>query len=145
MSDSIADVVIVGAGMAGVAAAHQLAVRLGRSRITLIDLREPLSLTSSKGTEAYRNYWPGPDDTMARFMNRSIDLLEALDTESAGAFELIAGAMRFSPPTPMKRRSFAGTRARPRNSSRAIEPSSHAIRSSPTAWWPCSMSIARAT
>ena len=88
MSDSIADVVIVGAGMAGVAAAHQLAGRSGRSRITLIDSREPLSLTSSKGTEAYRNYWPGPDDTMARFMNRSIDLLEALDTESAGAFEL---------------------------------------------------------
>ena len=88
MSSRIADVVIVGAGMAGIAAAYQLAVRSGLTRITLIDSREPLSLTSSNGTEAYRNYWPGPDDTMARFMNRSIDLLEALDTESDGAFEL---------------------------------------------------------
>ena len=96
MSNRIADIVIVGAGMAGVAAAYQLAVRAasskrlgaGVSRITLIDSREPLSLTSNKGTEAYRNYWPGPDDTMVRFMSRSIDLLDALDSESAGAFEL---------------------------------------------------------
>ena len=74
--------------MAGVAAAYQLAVREGLSRIVLVDPREPLSLTSSKGTEAYRNYWPGPDDTMARFMDRSIDLLDALDNQSEHAFEL---------------------------------------------------------
>jgi len=74
--------------MAGIAAAHQLAVRAGISRIVLVDPREPLSLTSSKGTEAYRNYWPGPDDTMARFMDRSIDLLDELDRESGQAFEL---------------------------------------------------------
>ena len=60
----VADVVIAGAGMAGVAAAHQLAVRAGVSCVLLVDPREPLSLTSAKGTEAYRNYWPGPDDTM---------------------------------------------------------------------------------
>lgn len=74
--------------MTGVAAAHQLAVRAGVSRIVLVDPREPLSLTSSKGTEAYRNYWPGPDSTMARFMDRSIDLLDELDRESGHAFEL---------------------------------------------------------
>jgi len=74
--------------MAGIAAAYQLAVRAGVARVVLVDAREPLSLTSSKGTEAYRNYWPGPDDTMLRFMNRSIDLLEGLDRESGQAFEL---------------------------------------------------------
>src|SRR5262245_8222641 len=73
--------------MAGIAAAHHLAVRAGVSRIVLVDPRDPLSLTSSKGTEAYRNYWPGPDDTMARFMDRSIDLLEELDRDSRQAFE----------------------------------------------------------
>ena len=83
-----ADVVIGGAGMAGVAAAYQFAVREGVPHVVIVDPREPLSLTSSKGTEAYRNYWPGPDDTMSRFMNRSIDLLEALDAESGLAFEL---------------------------------------------------------
>ena len=84
----IADVVIAGAGMAGVALAHELAVRRGVRRIVLVDPRDPLSLTSSKGTEAYRNYWPGPDDTMVRFMNRSIDLLDELDRETDTGFEL---------------------------------------------------------
>jgi glycine/D-amino acid oxidase-like deaminating enzyme len=84
----VADIIVAGAGMAGIAAAHQLAVRAGVSRIVLVDPRHPLSLTSSKGTEAYRNYWPGPDDTMARFMDRSIDLLEELDRDSRQAFEL---------------------------------------------------------
>jgi glycine/D-amino acid oxidase-like deaminating enzyme len=84
----VSDVIVAGAGMAGIAAAHQLAVRAGVSRIVLVDPRDPLSLTSSKGTEAYRNYWPGPDDTMARFMDRSIDLLEELDRDSRQAFEL---------------------------------------------------------
>ena len=79
---------IGGAGMAGVAAAHQLAVREGVRDVVLVDPREPLSLTSNKGTEGYRNYWPGPDDTMVRFMNRSIDLLDELDRESGQAFEL---------------------------------------------------------
>ncbi len=74
--------------MAGIAAAHQLAVRAGIARIVLVDPREPLSLTSIKGTEAYRNYWPGPDDTMARFMDRSIDLLDELDRDSGQAFKL---------------------------------------------------------
>jgi glycine/D-amino acid oxidase-like deaminating enzyme len=74
--------------MAGISAAYQLAVRAGVSRVVIVDPRQPLSLTSSKGTEAYRNYWPGPDDTMARFMDRSIDLLDTLDRESGQAFEL---------------------------------------------------------
>jgi len=84
----VAEIVIAGAGMAGVAAAHHFAVRERARRVVLVDPREPLSLTSSKGAEGYRNYWPGPDDTMVRFMNRSIDLLDALDAESAHAFEL---------------------------------------------------------
>lgn len=74
--------------MAGIAAAYHLAVRAGVPRVVIVDPRQPLSLTSSKGTEAYRNYWPGPDDTMARFMDRSIDLLDTLDRESGQAFEL---------------------------------------------------------
>ena len=82
------DILIAGAGIAGVAAAYQLAVRERLPRVVLVDPLEPLSLTSSKGTEAYRNYWPGPDDTMVRFMDRSIDLLDALDRESGLAFEL---------------------------------------------------------
>jgi glycine/D-amino acid oxidase-like deaminating enzyme len=61
--------------MAGVSAAYHLAVRHGVRDVVLVDERTPLTLTSDKGTEAYRNWWPGPDPTMVRFMNRSIDLL----------------------------------------------------------------------
>ena len=113
----VAEIVIAGAGMAGVAAAHQLAVREGVTGVVLVDPREPLSLTSSKGTEAYRNYWPGPDDTMVRFMNRSIDLLDALDRESGHASSSIAGATCFSRPIPPKPSDCEGTRARQRSSS----------------------------
>ena len=81
------DVVICGAGIAGIATAHALAQR-GVGRITLIDERSPLTLTSDKSTEAYRNWWPGPDDSMVRFMNRSIDLLEQWADASENRFLL---------------------------------------------------------
>ena len=71
-------VVICGAGIAGIAAAWHLSRRCGFRNIALVDERPPLSLTSDKSTEAYRNWWPGPDDAMVRLMNRSIDLLEEL-------------------------------------------------------------------
>jgi len=74
--------------MAGVATAFHLAVRLGIYGVLLVDERDPLTLTSDKGTEAYRNWWPGPDDTMVRFMQRSITLLELLSLESGHAFAM---------------------------------------------------------
>jgi len=70
-----ADVVVCGAGIAGLAAAHALAVEHGL-RVLVVSEHAPMSLTSDKSTEAYRNWWPGPDDAMVRFMNRSIDILE---------------------------------------------------------------------
>jgi glycine/D-amino acid oxidase-like deaminating enzyme len=71
-----ADVVVVGAGIAGVSVAFQLAVRRGVSDVVLIDPRPPLSLTSDKSTECYRNWWP--DQAMVDLMNRSIDIYEDL-------------------------------------------------------------------
>ena len=46
--------------------------------MVLVDEGNPLSLTSDKSTEAYRNWWPGPDWAMTAFMNRSIDLIEGI-------------------------------------------------------------------
>jgi glycine/D-amino acid oxidase-like deaminating enzyme len=71
-------IVICGAGIAGVAAAYQLAVEHGASDVTIVEQGNPLSLTSDKSTEAYRNWWPGPDRAMTAFMNRSIDLMEKI-------------------------------------------------------------------
>jgi glycine/D-amino acid oxidase-like deaminating enzyme len=75
---SAAKIVICGAGIAGVAAAYQLAVVHGAENVTLVEPGHPLSLTSDKSTEAYRNWWPGPDRAMTAFMDRSIDLIEEI-------------------------------------------------------------------
>ncbi len=71
-------IVICGAGIAGIAAAYQLTVVHGAENVTLVEPGNPLSLTSDKSTEAYRNWWPGPDRAMTAFMNRSIDLIEEI-------------------------------------------------------------------
>jgi len=83
-----ADVVICGAGIAGIATAHALAVVHGVRHVLLVDERAPLTLTSDKSTEAYRNWWPGPDDAMVRLINRSIDLLEQWSDDSDDRFGL---------------------------------------------------------
>jgi len=83
-----ADVVVCGAGIAGVAAAYHLTVRQRVPRVLIVDEREPLTLTSDKGTQGYRNWWPGPDDTMLRFVSRSIDLLETTAREHGNAFRM---------------------------------------------------------
>jgi glycine/D-amino acid oxidase-like deaminating enzyme len=83
-----AEIVICGAGIAGISAAYHLAVRQGGRGILLVEEGDPLSLTSDKSTECYRNWWPGPGDSMASFMNRSIDLLEELALASGNVFHL---------------------------------------------------------
>ena len=88
MSHRAAEVVICGAGIAGVAAAYHLAVRRGLTDVVLVDERPPLSLTSDKSAECYRNWWPGPGDAMVAAMNRSIDLLEELARESGNVFRM---------------------------------------------------------
>lgn len=83
-----ADVVICGAGIAGISAAYHLALARKFKRILLVDERPPMSLTSDKSTEAYRNWWPGPDGAMVAFMNRSIDLLDEIARETNNAIHL---------------------------------------------------------
>lgn len=76
MGELTADVVICGAGIAGVAAAYELAVVHGVGRVVLVEQGDPLALTSDKSTEAYRNWWPDP--AMVQLMGRSLDRLEEL-------------------------------------------------------------------
>ena len=78
MANASNKVVICGAGIAGIAAAYYLAVEHGHADVVIVDAASPLSLTSDKSTEAYRNWWPGPDEAMTAFMNRSIDLMEGI-------------------------------------------------------------------
>jgi sarcosine oxidase, subunit beta len=80
-----ADVVICGAGITGVSAAHFLSQR-GIQNILLVDERPPLSFTSDRSTECYRNWWPDPE--MLALLNRSIDLMESLANESGNIFRM---------------------------------------------------------
>jgi len=78
-------VVICGAGITGVSAAYFLA-KAGVRDILLVDERPPLTLTSDRSTECYRNWWP--DAEMLALMNRSIDLMESLADESGNIFHM---------------------------------------------------------
>ena len=79
------EAVICGAGITGVSAAYFLA-KTGIRNILLIDERPPLSFTSDRSTECYRNWWPDPE--MLALMNRSIDLMESLADESGNVFRM---------------------------------------------------------
>ncbi len=79
------DVIICGAGIAGIATAYHLA-RRGVKRVVILDDRDPLTLTSDKSTECYRNWWP--DASMVSFMDRSIDLIEEMAREGGNVFQL---------------------------------------------------------
>jgi glycine/D-amino acid oxidase-like deaminating enzyme len=81
-----ADVVVCGAGIAGLAAAWHLAVRRGVADVVVVDERPPLSLTSDKSTECYRNWWPDP--AMVGLTGRSIELLDELAARTGNAIAL---------------------------------------------------------
>ena len=81
---STAEVVICGAGISGIAAAYHLAVEQGVEGVVLVDERPPLTLTSDKSSEAYRNWWPDP--AMVALLNRSIDWLERWARASGNRF-----------------------------------------------------------
>ena len=79
------DVIICGAGITGVASAHYLG-KAGLTDILLLDERPPLSFTSDRSTECYRNWWPDP--AMLALTNHSVDLMEELADESGNVFRM---------------------------------------------------------
>lgn len=81
----MANVVVCGAGIAGISAAFHL-TRAGLEDVIIVDPRAPLTLTSDKSTECYRNWWP--NEPMVQLMSRSIDLLDSYARESGNVFAL---------------------------------------------------------
>jgi len=76
------DVVIVGAGIVGIATAYYLKRSSPKTSVVLLESDQPMLLTSAQSGENYRNWWPHP--VMTAFTDRSIDLMEslALDTNN---------------------------------------------------------------
>lgn len=104
---STADVVICGAGIAGLATAYYLAAQEGIHDVVVIDERSPLSLTSDKSSECYRNWWPGPGNAMVSLMNRSIDLLDNLATATGNAIRLNRRGYLYATADPARIAQFA--------------------------------------
>jgi glycine/D-amino acid oxidase-like deaminating enzyme len=80
------DVVIVGAGIAGIATAYYLATELGITNILLVDKRPPMTNTSDKSGSNYRNWWTHP--SMVELANHSIDLMDKLSSDQGNFFNI---------------------------------------------------------
>lgn len=106
MAKNFAEVVICGAGIAGIASAYHLATRHGAGKVLLVDERPPMSMTSDKSTECYRNWWPGPGSAMVDLMNRSIDLLESWADHSGNVFNLNRRGYLFATANPEQARTY---------------------------------------
>jgi glycine/D-amino acid oxidase-like deaminating enzyme len=83
-----AEVIICGAGMAGICTAYYLAEQ-GVRDILVVDKRFPLTLTSDKSAETFRVWWPGETnrDKFA-LLDRSVELMEQLVNESGGVLHM---------------------------------------------------------
>ena len=89
MADQSAEIAIVGAGFAGIAAAYYLCVEQKQKSVLLIDSRQPMSYTSAQSGDNYRNWWP--HRTMTDFTNDSIDELDRLARDSDNVFNMTRG------------------------------------------------------
>jgi len=83
-----AEITIIGAGVAGIAAAYYLSESQARN-ICLIDAGQPMSFTSAQSGDNYRNWWP--HETMTRFTDHSIDLLEEIRDRSGNRINMHQG------------------------------------------------------
>jgi len=106
MPNTSADVVVCGAGIAGISAAYHLAVKHGVKDVALVDELPPLSLTSDKSTECYRNWWPGPGDAMVSLTNRSIDILEEIARATDNRINLNRRGYLFATADPARVKDF---------------------------------------
>ena len=76
MKTTDVEILVIGAGIVGIATAYYLAVEHKRARLLIVDEGQPMALTSAQSGENYRNWWPHP--TMADFTNHSTDLMEEI-------------------------------------------------------------------
>ena len=81
-----AAVLVIGAGIVGIATAYFLVRDHGYRKILIVDRGDPMAFTSAQSGENYRNWWPHP--LMVRFTDRSIDLMEEVATASGDPFRM---------------------------------------------------------
>jgi glycine/D-amino acid oxidase-like deaminating enzyme len=74
------DVLVIGAGIIGLASAYYLKKSNPKLTVTVIEQYHPMAFTSAQSGENYRNWWPHP--TMKLFVERSIQLMEELSIQT---------------------------------------------------------------
>ena len=80
-------IAICGAGIAGVATAYYILKKRKDCNVILIDKNQPLSFTTSKSGENFRDYWP--EKNMRQFVSDSIELMKELKTQyGENSFEM---------------------------------------------------------
>jgi len=79
-------VLVIGAGIAGIATAYYLCTEYKMASVLLVDPRQPMSFTSAQSGDNYRNWWPHP--IMTDFTNHSIDLMEQIARTTSNKFNM---------------------------------------------------------
>lgn len=80
------EILVVGAGIVGIATAYYLCTKYKKSSVLLVDSRQPMSFTSAQSGDNYRNWWPHP--TMTAFTNYSIDLMEQIASSTSNVMNM---------------------------------------------------------
>jgi glycine/D-amino acid oxidase-like deaminating enzyme len=80
------EIVVVGAGIVGIATAYYLCTRYKKASVLLLDSRQPMSFTSAQSGDNYRNWWPHA--TMTAFTNDSIDLMEQIASATSNVMNM---------------------------------------------------------
>jgi glycine/D-amino acid oxidase-like deaminating enzyme len=80
------EIIVIGAGIAGIATAYYLCARHKKKSVLLVDSRPPMSFTSAQSGDNYRNWWPHP--TMTEFTNHSIDLMEQIASTTSNVISM---------------------------------------------------------
>jgi len=81
-----ADVVVIGAGIVGIATAYYLKKFSSKLSVMLVDQLQPMTYTSAQSGENYRNWWSHP--SMKRFTEHSIKLMEEISLETNDRIKL---------------------------------------------------------
>ena len=80
------EILVVGAGLAGIATSYYLCTKHKQASVLLVDCRPPMSYTSAQSGDNYRNWWPHP--TMTAFTNTSIELMEQIARDSRNVLHM---------------------------------------------------------
>lgn len=94
MSNENNTIAICGAGIAGIATAYYLIKSDPKLSIVLIDKNQPLSFTTSRSGENFRDFWP--QKCMREFASDSIELMQKLrEDHGADSFKMSFSGYNF--------------------------------------------------